>query len=80
VNPIKPNRADFRLIKKIIETSHSGKVEYRSSEFERVSSVFTKAGGSWESVFRGSPEQIAFLKKLIKVAIQKGFLTKKEGL
>ena len=72
------NRADYRMIKKIMQMSLDGKVEHVPAEYERILRVFSKAGGSWQRLFQGgSPKDMALLKLVIKVAYKKGFLTKK---
>lgn len=78
MDPKIPVRADHRYIAKVIGTTLEGKVIEVPSEFSRVSRVFSKAGGSWERIFSGSIDDIRLLKKVIKVAFKKGFLTKKE--
>lgn len=75
-----PARADHRYIKKILQSIMGGKVEYIPGEFDRVSRVFSKVGGSWVRVFRGgSPQDIALLKRILRVAKEKGYITKKHN-
>lgn len=45
-------------------------------ELECVSRVFIKAGGSWERLFKGAVEDNALLRKVLKIARKKGFLSK----
>lgn len=78
MDPKVPIKADHRFIQKVISITLRGKVEYRPSEFDRISRVFYRMGGSWERLFNGSPEDISRLKKIIKLAYKGGFLTKKE--
>ena len=78
VTPRAPIRADHRFIYQIVSVVVGGKVLYIPSEFTRVSRVFSRLGGSWERVFKGSPEDIELLKKVIKTAEKGGHLTKKE--
>ena len=77
MDPKKPVRADHRFIKKMIQTSLDGKVVELPEEFDRISRVFSRAGGSWERVFRGSVEDTVLLRKIIKLAYKRGYLTKK---
>lgn len=77
VDPRIPIRADHRFIKRLSVSTLEGKIEYVPDEFSYISQVFRKAGGSWERIFRGSPDDIEKLKKVMKVAYDKGFLTKK---
>lgn len=72
-----PARADFRFIQKVMQALLGGKVEQVPKEFDLVSRVFVKAGGSWEKIFLGSPDNISLLKRIIKLAYKKRKLTKK---
>lgn len=78
LTPHSPLRADTRYILKLIKVGFKSKADPRPSEVRRVSRVFSKAGGSWGRVFEGSIEDIALLKRIIKVAIKKGYMTKRE--
>lgn len=81
LKPHWPTRADHRYILKLLSIMGiADKIELRQSEFARVSRVFSKAGGSWQAVFGGSAEATNLLKKVIKVAVKHGYLTKKEAL
>ena len=73
-----PIRADHRFLLKLSNMILDGKITPVPSEFDRVSRVFSKAGGSWKSVFDGSAEDITLLKTVLKVAFKHGHLTKKE--
>jgi hypothetical protein len=77
LSPGSPLRADHRFIKQLLTTILGGKVEHVPAEFDLLSEVFIKAGGSWESIFRGSPEGLDLLKKVIDVAFKNNRLTKK---
>ncbi len=71
------SRADYKFIKEILSTSFSSAgVSPTPEELATISSVFAKAGGTWKSIFQGSVEDIALLKKVLKVAISKKRLTK----
>ena len=45
-------------------------------DFKYLSAVFARAGGSWIRLFRGSVSDVGLLKKVLKVAIDKGKVTK----
>lgn len=77
INPRSPVRADHRFIKKLVSLTLEGKVECVPEEFDLIAKVFERAGGSWVRIFRGSPEDIQKLKKVIKAAHKKGLMTKK---
>ena len=78
LNPSVPIKASHRFLKKFLSVTLDGKVETVPSEFDRLSHVFRRAGGSWEGVFKGSPDAFALLKKVVDVAYEKGYLTHKE--
>lgn len=67
------------MVKLASITGIAAKIHPRVSEFDRLSRVFVKAGGSWKSVFHGSSEDINLLKSVMKVAFKHGYLTKKEA-
>jgi len=46
-------------------------------ELDRVSSVFIRAGGSWERLFNGSVDDVDLAKLVMRVAANKGHLTPK---
>lgn len=76
MNPSKPLKASHRFIRKLLEILYDGKVTHFPEEYELVSKIFKKAGGSWERVFQGSIEDVQLLKKTIKVAYKMGYITK----
>jgi hypothetical protein len=45
-------------------------------EFDKVSRVFAKAGGSWERLFKGAAEDLNLLKRVIKIALKTGHISK----
>ena len=79
ISPREPVRADHRFLKKIIDGSFGKEIEQVPEEFDKISRWFSKAGGSWERIFLGSPKDISLLKKVVKVAIDKNMLTKKQS-
>lgn len=79
ITPKWPVRADHRFILKMVKLNLDGKVIPRPDEFDRVARVFTKAGGSWERLFLGSPDDVNLLKTVLKVAIKHGYLTKTQA-
>lgn len=76
-DPKTPLRADFRYIEQLMRSSHGGEVEHVPAEYEAISRVFSRKGGSWERLFDGSPRDIDLLKAVIKEAVKSGFVTKK---
>lgn len=72
-----PIRADYRIMREILASSFAkAGVSPTPGDLDVVASVFKKAGGTWERVFRGSVRDVNLLKKTIKVAIDSGRLTK----
>lgn len=65
------------FIRQIIKVSFSKKIRNHPENIEKIAEIFDKAGGSWEKIFLGSPEEISFLKKVIKKATDKNLLEKK---
>lgn len=76
-NPRSPLRADYRYLQTLMQSILGGKVEQVPEEFDMISRVFKKAGGSWRRVFGGSPGDIDLLKRLLRRAFEKGYLTRK---
>jgi len=74
-----PVRFDHRYIHKILTSIMGSDVEHRMSEYDKVSNVFKKLGGSWERIAHGSPKDIRLLKKVLKYAVKHGHLTKKQN-
>jgi hypothetical protein len=75
-DPLKPSRADYRLIHRILESSFSGKVIHTNEGYEIVVAVYQKAGGSWEKLFMGSSKHLGLLKTVLKVAVKKEIIPK----
>lgn len=76
-SPITPVRASHRFIQKCVQIVCGGKVEEVPSEFDQINFYFLKLGGSWEKIFKGDPDQVVLLKKIIKVMYKKNRLTLK---
>ena len=75
-DPKRPLRADHRLIKKLYTSILSGKVEPVPEEFNLISRVFLRYGGSWIRLFHGSTTDMAKLKEVIRAAHKMDLLTK----
>jgi hypothetical protein len=76
LDPLKPSRADYRLIRKLMDSSFSGKVLHTEKSYDLIVRVFQRAGGSWEKLFLGSGDDLHLLKQVLKVAFKKGYLPK----
>jgi hypothetical protein len=64
-------------MREIVTASFSkDEVAPRPEEFDLVSRVFQRAGGSWERVFHGSQRDVVLLKTTLKVAVKGGHFTK----
>lgn len=68
-------QADHILIHRLLVSMFPGKTIHDPEEYEKIAKVFTKAGGSWESVFNGG-EDMALLKRVIQVAVKNGHVSK----
>jgi len=75
-DPQSPVRADHRFIKRVMSSLLGGKVEDVPEEFNLISRVFSKAGGSWQRLFNGSPDDIGLIKRIVRRANNIGKLTK----
>lgn len=70
-------RADHRFLMELVDTFYKKKGYVASPEaFEKINTVFSQCGGSWERLFKGSVEDIDKLKKVMKVAAKVGVLQK----
>jgi len=77
VTPKTPPRADQRYIHALLDTVLAGKVEHVPAEYDLLSRVFLKAGGSWSRLFKGSPVDVDLLKRVCRRAFKLDLLTKK---
>jgi len=77
-SPTVPLKGCHRLMKALVGSAFGDKgVAPRPEEFDKISVVFQKAGGSWERLFTGSIDDMTLLRKTLQVAIEKGMVTKK---
>jgi hypothetical protein len=74
IDPLKPTRADYRILKQILNSS-SYKVVHLPEEYDLILAVFQRAGGSWERIFEGSASDFHLLKKIAKIAYKRKYLT-----
>lgn len=70
------NRADHITIRKILTIVAGGKVRHVREEYDRIARVFSKAGGSWERLFKGNTDDMVLLKRVVKVALKQGHITR----
>jgi len=79
ISPKDPSRADHRFIRYQLKEFLSKKpVHHNPSEYDHVSRVFARAGGSWERLFKGSVRDIVLLRRILKIAVKQGFISKRE--
>lgn len=72
-----PLRAHHRLMKEILSGSYGSlHATPTPEELDLVSRIFQRAGGKWSQVYLGSVKDINLLKKTLKIAAQKGYLTR----
>jgi hypothetical protein len=68
-DPVFPVTADHRVMKRLLDTMGlTSKIMIVPEEFDQVSQVFLKSGGSWVGVFRGSSDDLSRLRELLRVA------------
>jgi len=76
-----PYRAYHRHIQYILKQYGKGDgIIHAPEKYEKINEVFKKMGGSWEGVFKGNPDDITLLKKVIKTAIKKKIFEKNKRL
>jgi len=79
LKPNSPVKANHRFIRMVLNTMGEKNIAHIESEYDRVSRVFGKMGGSWAEIFKGSVEQVNLLKKVLKFAVKHGHITKSWG-
>jgi len=79
LNPRSPVRADHRYLQTLMQSILGGKVELVPEECDMISRVFLKAGGSWQRLFQGSPQDTSLLKRIIRHAHKTKRLTPKRN-
>lgn len=79
IMPGDPSQADHRMIQYVLKNFFAP-IPCRAipKEYSRIAKVFKEAGGSWERLFKGSVRDINLLKLVTKVAIENGFVSKKD--
>ena len=81
IMPNDPSRADHRYIQYQIKNfMKKTPVVEDPDEYDHLSRVFARAGGSWERLFKGSVRDVVLLRRIIKLGIKKGFLSKAPSL
>lgn len=75
--PTSPTKAYHRLMRVMLTVLPGGKdLQPTPADLDWVSAVFVKAGGSWQAVFLGAVDDNELLKRALKVAVKRGFITK----
>lgn len=74
--PDDPARADHRFIRYQLKNFMKGEVVHDPEEYAHVGRVFRRAGGSWERLFKGSARDVVLLRRIIKLAVKKGHISK----
>jgi len=78
IRPKMRDTADHRVIARILELSFGQKAPSKK-KLDLCSKVFSNAGGSWYSFFRGDPDHVVLLKRSIKAVILKEMVEEKNG-
>jgi hypothetical protein len=73
-DPLFPVRADYRIVKKLLNSSY--KVVHLPDEYDVIVKVFDRAGGSWREIFEGNILHLRLLKRVIRVAYKRGYVTR----
>lgn len=79
MDPHEPIQANHRFIRAVMNSLFANKVMHVRKEYDLVSDVFEKRGGSWSKVFRGDVGHINKLKDVAKFAYENGYISKKQG-
>ncbi len=61
-----PDRADHRFISFVNRFFCGSRLKLTPELYEDILQEFKKEGGSWYRLFRGSPEDVVLIKKLVK--------------
>lgn len=77
VDAVSPARFDHRFIRKLLDLAGFSE-PITNKEYDLISRVFSRLGGSWEGVAKGDPEAIHLLKTIVKFAVRKGIVGKKD--
>jgi hypothetical protein len=77
INPVEPVRADYRKMLLLLR-EHKDKFDPTPEELEKLSRVFVRFGGSWEALSKGDPSQVVKLRKVLNVACDQGYISKKK--
>jgi hypothetical protein len=78
--PSDPARADHRFIRYCLRNFVKPKTLHDPEEYERVARAFAKAEGSWERLFKGSAPDIVLLRRIVKLAVKHGIISKEPRL
>ena len=74
--PGDPARADHRFIRYQMKNFMKGDLQHLPDEYAHVNRVFKRAGGSWERLFKGSARDVVLLRRIIKIAVKEGHISK----
>ena len=77
MDPTEPVRADHRFIRGLIDSLYKGKVLHIPKEYDRIGVVFCRMGGEWSKIVGGDVGHVGKLKRVVKLAYENGYLTKK---
>lgn len=75
--PTSPVRAHHRLMRSLLSTIQKKK-DPTPEQLDKVAKVFTRMGGSWERVFKGSAEDMVLLKRVLKIAAKRSVMSDKQ--
>ena len=73
---LKPSRADYRLVRRLLAMLYGDAVRATPAEYGRVVRVYERAGGSWERLYGGASDEVALLKRVLRAAYKLRLLTR----
>ena len=76
-----PVKASHRFLLTVATSLMGGGKSYDPTpkELDFVSRIFIRAGGSWRRLFRGSVDDVNLVKRIMRIAGKKGYLTLKSN-
>lgn len=75
IDPTQPLRSDHRIMLFLLK-DQKPKVEPTPKQLNRLARVFERYGGDWQKLYQGDSSQTNKLRKVLDVAVKKGFITK----
>jgi hypothetical protein len=71
-----PIKAHHLMLTSLLKSYKKERLRPTPDDLDKMASVFRKAGGSWERLYQGSVDDMVLLKKVVKIAVKGGHVTK----